>query len=406
MKILAVATFAFPDHFGGAERVITEVCQRLAQRGHSVTLTTSRPKNGLHIEERGGVTVRRYDVDDSSPAAFYRSVFSGVRTVLADLPEQPDVVHLHQILSSIAALAPGSPLRGVPVAGSFYAPYHREYLARFRQGRDEGAASTKARFVAGILAKGDRYVLKRCTQILALSDFSVSQINEILPDAVERTTVAPAGIDLDRFHPIATEAERQATARFFSLPDSCPLLLSVRRLVPRMGLTDLIEATDQLSQGGANAHLALAGEGESREALQSQVEKAGLEKRVTFLGRVEEEDLPRLYQAASIFILPTRALEGFGMATAEALASGLPIVATDVGATREVLEGCHGALLVPPGDPLSLARALSSLLDNTEQRGALGHSARSHAEGHFHWDHHLDAVEKVLDRARGGPKDA
>jgi glycosyltransferase involved in cell wall biosynthesis len=116
---------------------------------------------------------------------------------------------------------------------------------------------------------------------------------------------------------------------------------------------------------------------------------------VHLLGRVSEDALPDLYRAASVFVLPTRALEGFGMATAEALASGLPIVATRAGASAELLEDLEGSALCAADDPQALARALNPLLAAPEARSRAGAAARRHAEHVLPWDRHVDAVERA-----------
>jgi len=421
MRFLSVATFAWPDHFGGAERVIGEVASRLVRRGHEVTLLTSRVDGLPAREVRDGVQVRRYDVDRGSPVRFYRSVFAGVRGALRDGSLPPhDVLHLHQMLSGVAAIAPGLGRRGEStraapteatrgvsrdaargaVIGSFYAPYNEEYLARFRDGHAAGGVPWTARAVSAVLRHGDRALLRASHEIVVLSRFSLGQVEELLPAAAARTTVAAPGVDLVRFAPARDLAAAHAAAETFGLPsDGTPLLLSVRRLVPRMGLPDLIDAAALLRTRGVRCHVAIAGSGEQRDALAARAAAAGLSGRCTFLGRVADERLPELYRAASVFVLPTRGLEGFGMATAEALASGLPVVATDVGANAELLTEASGAVLVPPADPEALARALLPLLTAAEVSARAGRAARAHAEARLTWDGHLAAVEQAGARA-------
>ena len=407
MKFLSIATFAWPDHYGGAERVIGEVARRLAARGHGVTLLTSRLGGQVEAERRDGVEWRRYPIDRRSPARFYRSVFAGVRRALADPAcAGADVAHLHQIVSGLAALAPGG-VRRLPVVCSFYAPYAEEFLAKHREGRPEGSVPARARAVSTLLARGDRWLVRRSDALLVLSRFSLEQVERLDAEAARRTTIAPAGVDLERFRPARDPAERRAAAALFGLPDeNAPRLVTVRRLVPRMGLSDLVEAARGLATTGPAATFVIAGDGPERSALSAQVSSAGLAASVRLLGRVEENRLPELYRAADAFVLPTRALEGFGMATAEALASGLPVVATDVGATREILDGCPGATLVRPGDPAGLARALAARLADRKALARDGLAARAHAENRLSWDAHLDAVEEAAARAiasrRGG----
>ncbi len=405
MRFLSVATFAWPDHYGGAERVIGEVATRLVQRGHEVTLLTSCIDGLPERELRDGVQVRRYAVDRASPVRFYRSVFAGVREALrsGSLPPH-DVLHLHQMLSGVAAVAPGLGRHGTAgggaVIGSFYAPYNEEYLARFRDGHAAGDVPWSARAVSAVLRHGDRALLRASRQVVVLSRFSLGQVAGLLPSAAARTTIAAPGVDLVRFTPAPDRTAARAAADVFGLPsDGTPLLLSVRRLVPRMGLADLIEAAAILGARGVRCHVAIAGTGEERDALAARAAAAGLAGRCSFLGRVAEERLPELYRAASAFVLPTRCLEGFGMATAEALASGLPVVATEVGANAELLAGVSGSALVPPADPAALADALTPLLTDLDAAARAGRAARAHAEARLTWNGHIDAVEQAGERA-------
>jgi glycosyltransferase involved in cell wall biosynthesis len=400
MKILAVATFCFPDHFGGAERVLYDVCQRLAARDHEVTLLTGRVGGATAEETRDGVKVVRYPVEQGSPLRFYRSVWRGVRGALArGVGADADVLSTHQVLSAAAALAPGGSRCRARVA-SFYAPYHLEYLARWREGREGGAVPLVPRAIGAVLRRADRYVLTHSQQVLVLSRYSLDQVRVLHPKSVERTTIAPAGVDLERFRPATDGAERAAALAHCELPDDgVPLLLSVRRLVPRMGLGDLLEATARLLGEGTPVRLAIAGDGPERPRLAARAEELGIADHVHLLGRVPDERLPDLYRAADAFALPTRSLEGFGMVTAEALASGLPVVATDAGASGEVLADVDEARLVPPGDPEAMADALSPLLRDADVRRAAADQARAHAEHRLHWDRHLDAFEEAAARA-------
>ena len=395
MKFLVVATFAWPDHFGGAERVIGEVTTRLARRGHAVTLLTSRLEGLPEAESRDGVEVRRFRVDRGSPPAFYRSVFSGVRRALEDpAAAGADLLHVHQPLSGVAAVAPGA-RRPRPVLCSFYAPYHEEYLAKHREGRDGGRAPVPALAVSALMRHADRYLLRRSDRILVLSEFSRGQVAELLPSAAGRTRVAPAGVDLARFRPPRDAAERARADDLLDLPEgSSPLVVSVRRLEARMGLSDLVEACRLLRTRGVRLRLVIAGDGPLRHELRAQLERAGLVSCGRLLGKVSEAELPDLYRAAAVFALPTRSLEGFGLATAEALASGLPVVATSAGATPELLSGVPGSVLCPPGDPHALARALGPLLEDAGARERAGRAARAYAESALGWERHLDAVEE------------
>jgi len=400
MRFLSIATFAWPDHFGGAERVLGETAARLAARGHAVTLLTARVGDSPPDEQRAGVHVRRYEVDRANPLRFRASVRRGVRAALARLDgPEPDVVHLHQVASGLAALG-ARRVRRRPRLLSFYAPYHLEWLATRLDGRPDGHAGPATRALAAWLRRDDRRLLRGAHEILVLSRYSAGQVLDLDRSAAERTTLAPPGIDLQRFRPATSAQEAAAGAAELGLPaDGVPLLVSVRRLVPRMGLSDLLDAAALLRAAGVRARVAIAGEGPQRAELEARARAAGLAEDVRLLGRVPDGLLPGLYRAASAFVLPTRSLEGFGMATAEALASGLPVVATDAGASPELLEGVPGCALVPPGEPGALARELQRLLADPARRAHAAGAAREHAERTLGWERHVQAVEEAALRA-------
>ncbi|MCB9896372.1 MAG: glycosyltransferase family 4 protein [Planctomycetes bacterium] len=398
MRVCVLTTFAHPDHFGGAERVVAEVARRLAARGHAVRLLTGRVAGTPERESREGLEILRFPMQTGRGSLrFYRSVWSGVRAALrTGVAADCDVLSLHQPLSGAAALVRGVPVPKARVL-SFYAPYHLEYLARFREGRERGAVPLRARAVAGALRRVDRMLVRRCQRLLVLSRFSLAQVEDLVPGAGARTTIAPAGVDLARLRPGAVDGARRAE---LGLPDGDePLLLTVRRLVPRMGVPDLLEASAALLRAGCVHRLAVAGTGEAEDALRAQAAALGLGERVRFLGRVPDDALPDLYRAADVFVLPTRSLEGFGMVTAEALASGLPVVATEAGASTEVLADVPGARLVPAGDAHALAEALGALLGDDAERARAASAARTHAERHLTWDAHLDAFERAAEAA-------
>ena len=405
MRFLCVATFAFPDHPGGAERVLSETATRLAARGHDVTLLCARVGDTPGEEHRDGVRILRYAVDRASPLRFHGSVRRGVHGAILRAGPPPDVVHLHQYASALAALRVRA-VRRLPTLLSFYAPYHLEWLATRLDGRPESRAGPLQRSVSRLLRRGDRRLVRHAHSIVVLSRFSAMQVAELDDEAPARTTLASPGVDLLRFRPAVDAQQSADCAAAVGLPSDRPLVLSVRRLVPRMGLLDLLEALRLLDERGVRARLVLAGEGPQQAELASRASAAGLADEVRLLGHVPEERLPDLYRAASVFALPTRSLEGFGMATAEALASGLPVVASEAGATPELLEGVDGSALVPPGSPAALADELQRLLADPARRARAAVASRRHAERRLGWDGHMQAVEEAALRAiaarRGG----
>jgi len=151
------------------------------------------------------------------------------------------------------------------------------------------------------------------------------------------------------------------------------VVLAVARLHAQKGLGDLLRAAAELPE----ARFALAGEGPERARLEAEAGRLGVGDRVRFLGR--RADVPELLAAADAFVLPSL-YEGSPLAVLEAMAAGLPLVATAVGGTGELVADGESGLLVPPRDPPALARALRRLLAEPETRERLGAAARRRAE--------------------------
>jgi glycosyltransferase involved in cell wall biosynthesis len=154
-------------------------------------------------------------------------------------------------------------------------------------------------------------------------------------------------------------------------------LLCVGTLTPRKGHMVLLEALNEIRD--RSWHLTCAGsllrDPRTVAAIQHQIDRLSLRKRVSLLGDLDREALERQYSRADVFVLPSH-LEGYGMALAEAVAFGLPVVSTTAGAIPETVPA-NASILVAPGDSRALAKALSSILDDPARRAALAANSRA-----------------------------
>jgi glycosyltransferase involved in cell wall biosynthesis len=171
--------------------------------------------------------------------------------------------------------------------------------------------------------------------------------------------VIPPGVDRERFTP----GDRDVARRQLGWPSDVPVAFTVRRLVPRMGLDVLLRAWAAVTP--AEALLVIAGDGPERPALERLRAELGLADRVRLVGRIDDAALVSSYQAADVVVVPTVALEGFGLIAAEALACGTPVVASDTDGLRDALSALPADLLVPAGDVTALTRRLSDGFDGT-----------------------------------------
>jgi glycosyltransferase involved in cell wall biosynthesis len=166
-----------------------------------------------------------------------------------------------------------------------------------------------------------------------------------------------------------------------------------------MGLENLISAFE-IIQNGRELLLVIGGAGPLEPALKEQARICGVEEFVRFIGYIPDGDLPSYYQMADLFILPTTELEGFGLVTVEALASGLPVLATPVGGTREILAKLGSDYLFDDSTPQSIAtgilKALNGWAKNHSDYQSISKTCRRLAEKHYSWEAHVAKLEDLF----------
>jgi glycosyltransferase involved in cell wall biosynthesis/SAM-dependent methyltransferase len=318
-----------------------------------------------------------------------------VDQALADEPA--DVLHLQQPLSALGALRTKGAKR-LPILYTFHSPAPLEYASRagmtglHRTGPVGRAAQL-------ILWAVERTCLRRATRIHVLSDFSADLLWKLYRISSDRIVKIPGGVDTDRFRPAP---DRPLLRKALGLPIESPLLLTIRNLEARMGLDTLIRAMAILRGQAPDVTLLIGGAGSLRSSLEILSASLDLQQHVRFLGYIPESDLPRYYQAADAFVLPTRELEGFGLVTVEALACGTPVLGTAVGATPEILLPLDPKLILQDTAPEAmadnLARFLAASQSQHEAAPSLRQACRRHAELHYGWDGSVARLEETLDR--------
>jgi glycosyltransferase involved in cell wall biosynthesis len=243
----------------------------------------------------------------------------------------------------------------------------------------------------------ERLAYRRSGRFIVLSNSSARLLGDTYGIPHDRITVIPGGVDLQRFRP---DADTREVRSRLGLPHDRPLLLTVRRLVQRMGLDGLLMAMSLVMRRVPDALLLIGGEGPARVALERRVEDLGLAASVRFLGRVPDDLLAGYLAAADVAVVPSTALEGFGMATLEALACGTPVVGTPVGATPELLSGLEPRLVCEDASADALAATLSDAILGSAWLPSR-HACRAFAEG-YGWDRVVPRVEAVFrESARG-----
>ena len=171
-------------------------------------------------------------------------------------------------------------------------------------------------------------------------------------------------------------------------------MLFVGRLEPRKGFPVAVRAFARLAPAYPDLQLVVVGDGAERQAIDAL--SADVRARVHMMGRVSYEALPTFHKAADIFVSPATGSESFGIVLVEAMAAGLPVVASDIAGYREVARDGLDGLLVRPSDPEALAAGVQRLLDSPALAARLGESGTRRARD-FAWDRIIDRLETVYD---------
>lgn len=361
MRILTIADTFFPDAPGGLGRVAWDVAKAMARRGHHVGLLagdrSAESREGAHRADTvADVRVVRYPKPMMSPLDPFRDTkqINYAATALRKLLRSSDydVLHCHSIFTAHAAMRAAPEM---PVVQTVHSPAIQELSYNWLHGGLVGrvtalAGKPRARHL-------ERQTITAATRRHALSQFTVDEMRKEYPDAPGDYEVIPHWADPAWFRSMSKTEARQ----HLGWPNDEPILFTVRQLRWRYGVDTAIEAIAPIAMAG-KCRFFIAGSGEERGRLDESVRRHGAQDKVRLLGRISDENLRLAYQAADVFILPTRALECFGLIILEALACGLPVIGTSVGAIPENLKPILPDWLVPGDDPAALRRTVEDVL--------------------------------------------
>lgn len=363
MRIVQISPYSW-DAPGGVNVHIGQLSHHLRERGHDVIVLA--PGDAPGFREGARIVGRPYPVHVNGSVArlcFSRRSSRVVRKALEVFT--PDVIHVHDPLTPSTAML-GVLHRNAPVVATFHSYFAREHF--------EGRVYTA---IAPLLRPVWRKVDRRLAVSTAARHSVCSRMGD---DPVE---IVPNGADVDIF----------ASATPAALPPGRRLLF-VGRLEPRKGFPVAVRAFARLAPAYPDLQLVVVGDGEQRNAVDDL--PADVRARVHMMGRVSYEALPTYHKAADIFVSPATGSESFGIVLVEAMAAGLPLVASDIAGYREVARDGREGLLVRPSDPDALAQGVQRLLDSPALAAALGEGGAVRARA-FAWDHIIDRLESVYD---------
>ena len=352
MRVLVICDVLFPQTVSGAGRVAREVTEALRKWGNEMQFLTRQVSTSLSRNSANDIKTTYYPLPLEAFPTQFRKIFDDTIKEF-----HPDIVHIHQPLPAFL-LIPSSFSR--PLVYNFHSSWPEEFKIKFSRW-----PHIFRKMASPLLAKVENHILHRATVITVESEFSQREVKRRYN---REAVIIPGGVDSEHFRPMVKVESRKALR-----------LVTLRNLVPRMGLSQLIRAMKLLPP---HIDLTIGGEGPLRDELMGLIHSLGLSERVRLAGYVPDEDLPHFYSSANWFVLPTVALEGFGLIILESLSCGTPVLGTRIGAIPELLEKFDPQWIIKEPTPEEIA---ATILRVTEKPVPSPEDLHHRVAEEFHW---------------------
>lgn len=358
MRIVLVCPYAW-DSPGGVQAHVRGLAREMTRRGHAVRVIAPglAPSSDPAVTIVGRPVRVRYN-GSVAPICLHPLALARAARLVRDL--RPDVVHVHEPFSPGLSLAATLAARA-PVVATFHAGADRLWAYR-------------------LFAPLLRIVQRRCHHSIAVSEVAAALLER---DLGLRADVRHNAVDLETF----------AGATPLALPPA-PTALFVGRLEPRKGVRVLLQALPALIDRVPDVRVLIVGAGDERAEIDRL--PASSRSHVHVIGALRDADLVRCYASAHVFVAPAMGRESFGIVLLEAMAAGLPVVASDIPGYRAVVRNGLDGLLVPAGDVARLATALAVVLTDRAMATALALNARQRAAA-FSWRQAANPLEAIYE---------
>jgi len=361
MKICMVLSTPFPPE-EGIGYYTYNLSKILIKKGHEVTVLTRGNGGKIQRQMVDGIKVIRAPFIPLYPIYLY---LHGIwmNKIFKSLEPDMDIVHFHTPLPPIVKTSR-------PTLTTIHTPMLTDYRLVKMQAMYTIVSKISARFVSYPL---ERKLIKKSDMVTTLTNSIAEELKEHYLDQ-EGVIVTGNGVDEKIYHPKQKEVK-----------DNKKYILFAGRIDREKGLYDLVECGKQICNERSDVIFVIAGKGRDLKKLIRKVRKAGLQDNFVFLGQVEKDKLVKLYQNATIFVLPSYH-EGLPTVLLEAMSCGLPVIVTDVRGNRDLISNGENGIIVPPRAPKKLAEAIDILLKDNITKSYLGKNARKAIEENYTWD--------------------
>ena len=361
MHICYIMSAAYPPE-EGIGNYVHNLSKNFIEKGHKVTIITRGSWNKTQREVIDGIEVIKVQFIPLYPFYIHlHGIF--VNKIFRSLESRIDIVHIHSPLSPIIDTS-------LPIITTVHTPM----LVDFDYVEITSIYSTFSKILARLISYPLELKLLQTSDMVSTVSGTIAKELKRCYQNTNKIVVIGNGVDENFFVPAQN-----------SIENGNKYILYAGRIDREKGIFDLIECGKYLCNQSLDISFLLAGKGRDLDTMKKKVKKLGLQDKFIFLGQVGKDQLVRLYKQSTIFAFPSYH-EGIPTVVLEAMACGLPIIATNVRGNRDLILSGKNGILVPPHSPKELADAISMLLNDNEMRIELGKNARKTIEEKFTLD--------------------
>ncbi len=379
-KVLIFSTAYFPL-VGGAEVAIKEITDRMDTFGFD--LITARIRKDLPKEEKIG-NVHVYRVGWGSALDKFLLPILGLPLALRLYKKNNYTLAWAMMASQASVLA------------VFFAKLRSVKLLTTLQEGDEESHLKRYTLGFGFLYKlfirpWHRLAIKRANHVQVISNYLRDRAEQVETNAP--VTVIPNGVDINKFSQTVSETEKQTLRSTLNIVEGEKIVISISRLVYKNAIDILVRAMKAVD----GAKCIIVGTGQDKDALRALSTQLGIDDKVIFVGNIENEQIPSYLAISDIFVRPSRS-EGQGIAFIEAMAVGVPIIATPVGGIVDFLHDNETGLFCEVDDPEDLAEKIRTLLSDSSLSEKISNNAKKLVREKYDWNKITPEMEKLFNQ--------
>jgi len=381
MHICHVISVPFPPK-EGIGTYVNSLSTKLIEKGHKITVITRGSLNGIQRDVVNSIEVIRAPFIPIYPIYMHiHGIF--VNNAIKSLESKIDIVHIHTPLSPLIYTSH-------PILTTIHTPMLTDSYYRRANSLHSVFSKISQRFVS--------YPLE--IKLIKASDMVTTLTKSISKELVreyglnpKKITIIGNGVDEKFFYPQQKQSGINNGKKRY--------ILFVGRIDREKGLFDLVECGKYICNERSDIFFIIVGGGRDLHTLKEKTKKLGLQNKFIFLGQINKDRLVKLYQNATLFVLPSYH-EGLPTVLLEAMACGLPSVVTDIRGNRDILSHGKNGIMVPPRDSKKMAEAILTLLQDEILMKMLSKNARKTIEENYTWDLVSNEILKCYELLKGG----